>query len=100
MNVVPFPARSPEPARTIAELRTRRRLPTPPTCEIAVTKAEHERRYVLRLEAPYVTQVEVWFGRSLHRASRAVGLLRCRMFADQFLREIEGLIADGWTETA
>jgi hypothetical protein len=96
MMVIPFPARVPEPARTLEDLVARTRSPHP-SCDVTVTKDIRTRRYTLRSDAPGSFIGEVWFGRCQHRKKRVTGVHDARMLACQFVRELRDLITDGWT---
>lgn len=97
MTVVPFPARVPEPARTLEELRARKRSPHP-SCDVTMTKDTRTRRYTILSDAPGWFAGEVWFGRCQHRKKRVAGVHAARMLLHQFLRELRDLAADDWTE--
>jgi hypothetical protein len=97
MAIVPFP-RSPDPARTLAELQDRTRPRAMPTCDITVRKDDRERRYVIRSDASGYWIGEVWFGRAQHRRRRVAGVYDANVVKDQFKRELRDLLEDGWTE--
>jgi hypothetical protein len=83
VTLVPFPRRDPDP---IAGLLG----------EYTLTKDVRVRRYVLRRVDRDRMVGEIWFGRGLHRSKQTVGVLDARRLADQFRRELQDLITDGW----
>ena len=96
MTVLRFPPRVPEPARTLEDLRARKRSPHP-SCDITVSKDARIRRYVILSDAPGYFVGEVWFGKAQHRRKRVAGCYLAKSMGMQFAREIADLVADGWT---
>ncbi len=96
MPLLPFPPRTPAPARTLEELLAQKRSPHP-CCDVTMTKDTRTRRYTLLSDAPGYFVGEVWFDRCQHRRKRVAGVHDARMLAIQFMREIKDLVRDGWT---
>jgi hypothetical protein len=89
MTVVLFPP------RTLEDLLARKGPHA--SCDVTATNATRVRRYMLWSDAPGYVVGEVWFNRGYHRRKRVAGLFLAIMLADEFAREIQDLLLDGWT---
>lgn len=98
MTVVPFPPRTPVPARSLEDLVARKRTEHQ-ACDIVVRKDDRTRRYHLWADAPGCWIGEVWYGDARHQRTRATGLLEAKQITLRYIRELRELRADGWTVT-
>jgi hypothetical protein len=66
--------------------------------DVVLTKDARERRYAIT-PAPRAGdfRTEVWMGRALHQQKTVVGHFDTKQAHSRFRREIEDLIADGWS---